>query len=557
MSDDIEAQECKGHNEFLDVLISHNHKIELINNLEKFNVADGIKSLEDFVHKLVNSKNKNDSLIKLKKLIEKKDEKLILEFFDYCAKLCIEDEKFELMCEVTILLQDFINILYKRPVSRLIKQLTYVKVPSKWCERNEFLSENENLHGYNVHNLRPSIIDSYPIGSGVLDILFPRNISPFARLIITYPDEIFQPNNASSGIIESPLFHAIIKFKWRSFACYRYYIVFSSYLAWFAIFTASIVTGYMSLHIISTIVGTIALLFMIRHFIIMYLNGGIPFFLTSKTAIYFAISILPTITALMNIFEVNRLLVFFRPFTIFFLWIGAIGLLVAFKGIGIIFIVIAHICRKVLWLLVFLVLIIVAASHATVIYSNMILNYDKTSLTDENRTKFQDLTQYYNTFNAFWSALLGDYGSWPSDDTLSSLARIAYSLFMAIVILNLVIALVNNVYSEVLNRVYTEWSLLRAQFITTIELNLMTPHERQNKDNFPLTIYYEVFTEEVERWHKKLEEDNISVSRNKIQLLNEMADKMKDEITKMEDDDVTKTTMMDKLNELKQLFPKK
>jgi hypothetical protein len=36
-----------------------------------------------------------------------------------------------------------------------------------------------------------------------------------------------------------------------------------------------------------------------------------------------------------------------------------------------------------------------------------------------------------------------------------------------------------------------------------------------------------------------------------------MADKMKDEIIKMEDDDVIKTTMIDKLNELKQLFSKK
>jgi hypothetical protein len=43
----------------------------------------------------------------------------------------------------------------------------------------------------------------------------------------------------------------------------------------------------------------------------------------------------------------------------------------------------------------------------------------------------------------------------------------------------------------------------------------------------------------------------------KFQLLNEMADKMKDEIIKMEDDDVIKTTMIDKLNELKQLFSKK
>ncbi|RGB33363.1 hypothetical protein C1646_761819 [Rhizophagus diaphanus] len=349
MSDDIEAQEYNYnvHDEFLDSLISRNREIGSIESLKKCNgVDDIIQPLNKLVHDLINSKVENlpcyGSLIKLKELIKLEDEKLISEFFDYCAKLCIEEEKLELMCVVTILLQDFINIpLYKSPVSRFIKRLTYVKVPSKWCEKDEFKSINENLHGYKAHdyhNLKPSIIDS---------------------------------------------------------------------------------------------------------------------------------------------------------------------------------------------------------------------------LTDETRTKFHDLTQYFKSLNAYWSAFLSDYGSWPRDDPFVSIIMVAYSLFTTIIILNLMIALINNIYSEVLNRAYTEWSMVRAQFIVFTELVLMTPSERQNKDYFPWTIIYEVFTEEVERWYKKLEEDNVSISRNKIQLLNEMADKMKNEITEMEDVDVIKTTMIAKLNELKQLLSKK
>ncbi|UZO18386.1 uncharacterized protein OCT59_009700 [Rhizophagus irregularis] len=347
MSDDIEAQEYNVHENILDSLISRSRKIESIKSLEKCNGADEIIQLDKLVHDLVNSKVENlpcyGSLTKLKELIKLEDEKLISEFFDYCAKLCIEEEKLELMSVVTILLQDFISIpLYKSPVSRLIKRLTYVKVPSKWCEKVEFISKNENLYGYKTHN----------------DV-----------------------HNPELSIIDS--------------------------------------------------------------------------------------------------------------------------------------------------------------------------------LTDETRTKFQDLTQYYNSLNAYWSAFLSDYGSWPGDDLSTSIFKVAYSFFTTVIILNLMIALVNNIYSEVLNRAYTEWSVVRAQYIVFTELALMTPSERQNKDYFPWTIFYEVFTEEVERWHKKLEEDNVSISRNKIQLLNEMADKMKDEIIKMEDDDVIKTTMIDKLNELKQLFSKK
>ncbi|CAB4494368.1 unnamed protein product [Rhizophagus irregularis] len=585
MSDDIEAQEYNVHENILDGLISRSRKIESIKSLEKCNGADEIIQLDKLVHDLVNSKVENlpcyGSLTKLKELIKLEDEKLISEFFDYCAKLCIEEEKLELMSVVTILLQDFISIpLYKSPVSRLIKRLTYVKVPSKWCEKVEFISKNENLYGYkthnDVHNPELSIIDrfqtipqhyttlcysplpglfSYPEDSSVLNILFPHKISPFAKFIITYSDEVFQPNNASSEIIDSPLFYAIIKFKWRSFACYRIFIQFSLYLAFFAFFTASIITNYMSLHTISAIMGTIRSLHDIRYVIIMYINGRsftpVTFFMLAKT-------ILPTITIFMGIFEVNHgLLIYFRSITILFLWLSVIAILITFKEIGIITIVIAHICRKILWLFVFLALIVLAASHATVTYSNMMLDYDKTSLTDETRTKFQDLTQYYNSLNAYWSAFLSDYGSWPGDDLSTSIFKVAYSFFTTVIILNLMIALVNNIYSEVLNRAYTEWSVVRAQYIVFTELALMTPSERQNKDYFPWTIFYEVFTEEVERWHKKLEEDNVSISRNKIQLLNEMADKMKDEIIKMEDDDVIKTTMIDKLNELKQLFSKK
>ncbi|PKY39702.1 hypothetical protein RhiirA4_452946 [Rhizophagus irregularis] len=584
MSDDIEAQEYNVHENILDGLISRSRKIELIKSSEKCNGADEIIQLDKLVHDLVNSKVENlpcyGSLTKLKELIKLEDEKLISEFFDYCAKLCIEEEKLELMCVVTILLQDFINIpLYKSPVSRLIKRLTYVKVPSKWCEKNEFKSINENLYGYkahNVHNLKPSIIDrfqtipqhhttlcysplpglfSYPEDSSVLNILFPHKISPFAKFIITYSDDAFQPNNASSEIIDSPLFYAIIKFKWRSFTCYRIFIQFSLYLAFFAFFSASIITNYMSLHTISAIMGTIRSLHEIRYVITMYISGRsftpITFFILTK-------AILPTITIFMGIFEVNYgLLIYFRSISILFLWFSVIWTLMNFKEIGIISIVIAHICRKILWLFAFLVLNVLAASHATVTYSNMMLNYDKTSLTDETRTKLQDLTQYYNSLNAYWSAFLSDYSSWPRDDPFVSITKVAYSFFITVMILNLMIALVNNIYSEVLDRAYTEWSMIRAQFIVYTELNLMTPSERQNKDYFPWTIFYEVFTEEVERWHKKLEEDNISISRNKIQLLNEMADKMKDEIIKMEDDDVIKTTMIDKLNELKQLFSKK
>jgi len=55
------------------------------------------------------------------------------------------------------------------------------------------------------------------------------------------------------------------------------------------------------------------------------------------------------------------------------------------------------------------------------------------------------------------------------------------------------------------------------------------------RDYFPWTIFYKVFTDDIERWHKKLKKDNIPVVQNHIQMLDEMVDKMKDEIEKMKE----------------------
>jgi hypothetical protein len=70
-------------------------------------------------------------------------------------------------------------------------------------------------------------------------------------------------------------------------------------------------------------------------YIIMYLNGiSVRFF---APAIFCAhlVTVFPAVTAFMGIFEVNNsLLIFSRPVSMFFLWVGATGLLIVFKRIG-------------------------------------------------------------------------------------------------------------------------------------------------------------------------------------------------------------------------------
>jgi hypothetical protein len=172
MNNDIEAplvnkKEYDVYKEILgDLEEKCSHKVDentLIKSLKNCNNNDEIQSLENLVYNLINSKDVDlPSYGPLRKLIDSKDETSILEFFEYCVKLCIKEEKLELMCEVTILLQDFIDLpFYKNPVGRLMKQLTYVKVPSKWCEISEYQSSNENLYGYKIHNPELSRFDRF------------------------------------------------------------------------------------------------------------------------------------------------------------------------------------------------------------------------------------------------------------------------------------------------------------------------------------------------------------------------------------------------------------
>lgn len=60
------------------------------------------------------------------------------------------------------------------------------------------------------------------------------------------------------------------------------------------------------------------------------------------------------------------------------------------------------------------------------------------------------------------------------------LIAISFLIFSNIIISSIV-ALVNSVYEDVHNRSLTKWTILRAFYITNLEVIGMTPSERQNE----------------------------------------------------------------------------
>lgn len=93
----------------------------------------------------------------LTELVKSKNDELVRKFLNRCVKKCIKERKLDAMLAVTIILPDLVAKSYKKPVVDLIKQLTYVKIPSIWCQRTEkekfnTISENENFWPYMLPN---------------------------------------------------------------------------------------------------------------------------------------------------------------------------------------------------------------------------------------------------------------------------------------------------------------------------------------------------------------------------------------------------------------------
>lgn len=174
--------------------------------------------------------------------------------------------------------------------------------------------------------------------SFMLKLLFPRGLSPFVKLIASNPTELFQDSLASAKIFESPPLQANVNFKWNAYARWRYYIFLFFYLVHLGIFTAAIsdTTKSRQLILTSMISSAILLLGWIRIAIISVVNEiATRAFRLPTTYLALFVNIAPLISGFLEYSNSdNAILAISRFFSLTFLWLGLIGLLCAFKKIG-------------------------------------------------------------------------------------------------------------------------------------------------------------------------------------------------------------------------------
>ncbi|CAB5118008.1 unnamed protein product [Rhizophagus irregularis] len=434
------------------------------------------------------------------------------------------------------------------------------KLSSTILTLNKFSSTRKNLWGYEFPtlNCKHSIFDrvyykrfekepqhyaimcyvpliglcTYPERlNSFSNILIAPDLSPFIRIALGIKrSEITNPSNA---IIKSIFFRAIVKYKWHAFARCRLFGIFLLYLTNSCLFTVmvtinattintetisdvaiSTIKANRKLTILSIILGIFQLLVTFRWTIILLVRrlradiGVYLIILISVCSAFTEILEYKFLNLLLN-FDVQEqftndhvswylnILSYFRSVSVFIIWIGTFVFLCALsKKFGLFIIVVTNICRKMLRILSLLLSVIFMVTYATSFFYNGVKSDDGKNLAI-NLDKLLQIV---------WLASLSsnyDYSEPWDKNNFVRLCIFIFSIFTTIIVVNLLIAFVNDIYTQTSENSDIVLNFVRARQIAFVELVFMLPSERNNENYFPPTIIYEANADEAEKHNRK------------------------------------------------------
>ncbi|RUS33235.1 hypothetical protein BC938DRAFT_472462 [Jimgerdemannia flammicorona] len=210
-----------------------------------------------------------------------------------------------------------------------------------------------------------------------------------------------------------------------------------------------------------------------------------------------------------------------NSFSVFFMWLHLLVQLRVFQGIGVTAAILYHIVQKAVWLLVVMFVVVISFAHALFLLlknedpapSPTAFNGTLYATTGPLNITLQQTDQTAtptNAFKLFTTALLSVYLFLSGDySTISAgydgnipviIFRCTFVLLTAIILLNVLIALLNSVYTETAEQGERVWLHQMTELIAEIEVYWMGPKSRQNKRYFPKYIYYEAFLDKSNDW---------------------------------------------------------
>ncbi|RUS19271.1 hypothetical protein BC937DRAFT_87742 [Endogone sp. FLAS-F59071] len=302
------------------------------------------------------------------------------------------------------------------------------------------------------------------------------NLSAFAQLAFR-----------QSPVFDEPAFQAVVQYKWDTFA--RWYhlgllFLYSSYALIYMV-AVSISPSTLAIPGISYTLIVLTVVFMIVFDIrplLMRWNS-----LTYWSSIYhwidraaFILVLVSTIATLLD----NDSLVDLQAWTVLTLWMFVVFNFRVFRGLGLFFTLLINILTSLGWIATLMAAIIFGFSHAMWL---LLRNAPPPS----SGNPFVTID---GSLKSVWEFLSGDFAvldGWDSGRS-TDIMRVLFTFISTIVLLNVLIALLNNVYTDKQEIARKTWIRNRAEFIATVEVFMLTPKQRQNMNWFPAIVFYEV-----------------------------------------------------------------
>ncbi|CAG8545549.1 14516_t:CDS:10 [Acaulospora morrowiae] len=293
-----------------------------------------------------------------------------------------------------------------------------------------------------------------------------------------------------------PAMEAVINFKWRKFARTRVFIMLSLHLIYALAFMLGISTDNTivkkSTMVIVLVGGTLFLLIEIRQM----LGQFSEYWLSVYNWLDLAKSIVPMVVAAQFLSD-EQPSEKIRGASMLFVYVDLLLHLRVFQVIGIPIFMILAIVRKVGWIIIIMGGMVVSFAHIFFI----LLDHDKNK-------NFQD---FGSSLVSFYFILIGQYDS-VSDErdnnrTITILLML-FSFFTAILLLNVLIAIMADVVKETETSGIRAWLKQKAEVIAEIEMYMMTSAQRRRKDYFPSLIYYYANPDNIKAYKKKLVNDD-------------------------------------------------
>ncbi|PKK64465.1 hypothetical protein RhiirC2_869283 [Rhizophagus irregularis] len=313
-------------------------------------------------------------------------------------------------------------------------------------------------------------------------MLYRKHKSPFVEEALSGRYEMFG----------EPAIEAIINFKWRKFARIRAFFLLSAYLFYATAFLIGV--SIKEDNIIRKIAMIIVLFIGSAYFglELMQMFGQLgSYWFNPYNLLDLARSVFPMVVAEQYIRD-EKPSEGLRGTAMMFVYLNFILQLRMFRNIGVPIFIIFQIIRKVFWVIVIIGGMVFAFAHILHI------------LLRDGGDPGSDFDKYNTSLISVYLFLVGEFG--PVDHLKERVTIIVmivvFTFVSAIVLLNVLIALMSDVVTETKLSGKQAWLKQKAEIIAELEMYTFTPAQRRRKDYFPSLIYYFANPDSIKRYEK-------------------------------------------------------